>query len=377
MSRKQVALTLAVVALIGIAGCMGGSSGTTTTTTTDTTTTETTTQTATPTTTTTTTTSLSSVSLPEGVSESSVSESTLLRTHTQSLQGISYKSDVTVQIISAVEAENPDVLSQSSEVRANLQNQEAVATTSFDGETRRIKYMGEGTVFTKATPKDGSASYSVSDRSLSPSELTGVYHFEKYFKGLQFKPEETVTMDGKTLIKLRVTGYEDKQFLSEQLKASSMSQPSGTALVTTDGRFKSLDFEIPFSPKKSDTKSKASVSVSTTAEDVAISEPSWTAQAAEQSVDVEVDVHEQTYLSISPQNGKLPKGSTFHFYTESTGNQKVTLDTTVESGDTLYLYVKNGGVKVSTSTPSDGAEISSYSMVAVAPDGTELFRSNG
>jgi hypothetical protein len=373
-----VALTLAVVALVGIAGCIGGSGGSGTTTTT-TTTTATTSSHATTTqkTTTTGTPTLSSISLPEGITESKVAESTLLKAHSGSLSGLTFTNNVQVDLISAVNTDNPSALSQSFTARADLPNNQALVVSGVDGKTRRAKYMDGGQVFSKTIAKNGETSYSVIDRKLRESELTGDYLYDKYLKALNLKPVETVSESGQTLIKLKVDGYSDKDLIASRLKASSVKAPTGTALVTRSGRIHSLSFSIPFSTKSSDTLNKLSVSATLKTQDVSVSKPSWTDKATEQSVTVDVSIVDKTAVAMTPQNAKIPKGTTLFVSTEATGESRLKVQSTVKSGETLYLYVENGAVKLSTSKPSSGETIESYSMVAVAPDGSELFRANG
>lgn len=378
MSRKKVAITILVIALVTIAGCMGGTGGNTTTTTTTTDAgDESNTSTQTDSEKTTSKPTLSSINLPGGVSTDSVTESKLLQAHADSLANSSYKSTISVAITSGVETDNPATFEQKHKIVGNIPEQKVKATTKRDDELARAKYIGSNAVYTKVFNQDGEDSYSVTERAPQTSELTGEFLYGVYLKGVDFQPDQVVMKDGELVIRLQAVGFDDRSLVKENLKATSAENVTGTALVKPSGRILSLDLGFEFKPEEGDGTNRLSVSTSTTSTKGDIMKPAWTQNAEDKSMSVDVQLTEDGYISISPQDAKLPKGTTIHFYLESTGQSKVTLDSAVDAGGTVYLYVKGGSGHLTISPPSDFTAVEQFSLAAVGPDGSELFRANG
>jgi hypothetical protein len=54
----------------------------------------------------------------------------------------------------------------------------------------------------------------------------------------------------------------------------------------------------------------------------------------------------------------------------------VTVSQEVASGESVFLYAQGGEIKLSTTKPSNAQKTDGYSLVAVGPNGNELFRSS-
>lgn len=373
MVRTKVLLTIGVVALVTIAGCMGGSGGNTATTTVDEQTEPATTTEAQQTTQSN---GLSSVELPAGVSQDSVAEGELLEAHQKSLQDSIYKSTVEFAIISGVNTENPTKFQQTHKIRGDTENGRLKSTGTRNGEPSQSRFYGNGSFYTRAMGESG-ASYTIADRSPRPSELSGSYLYKNYFQALDVEPVEADTENGDTVIKLEVTGFSDRDQLKSDLKASSVSNLTGSMTVEPSGRVTNMEFSLNFSPEEGESTGRLEVSSTTeSAESLDITKPVWTADAEEKSISVDAKLTDDGVVKITPKEEPIPEGSTIYAYFQATGQSELSVDSTVEAGESFYLYVDGDSAAMSTSKPGNFDAADGFSIATVGPQGSELFRAS-
>lgn len=375
MSRK-VALTLLVAVLVALAGCGGNVNQTTTASPNDTTTSPGG-GTSTPTTIALNSKSLSSITLPKGISQSSVEETQLLATHKEALKASSFTENIRVAIATGVNLKDPRVSASTHTARVNPSNGKALVL-SQSGDSRSKEMYSSGSNAYIKTTKDGNTQYAAFSRTLSVNEVVAPYLVKPYLNAAAYTPKKVVTKNGRTLIQLRVTGIENPQIIRDRMQAKSVSNASGTALVDTTGRIHSLDLTIQFTLDQADVTNEIRVSMNLkNVGSTSIGKPSWVSQAKKTALATDVTLVNEQYVKVTPTNGELKKGTEFYVFLKGHGDSKVTVTEEVASGESVYIYAQDGQIKLSNSEPSSAQKLGGYSLVAVGPNGNELFRSSG
>ena len=376
MSRK-VALTLLVAVLVALAGCGGNVNQTTTASPNDTTTASPGGGTSTPTNTATNSKSLSSITLPKGISQSSVEETQLLATHKEALKASSFTKNIRVAIATGANLKDPRVVTSTHTARVNPSNGNALALSQSGNGQSKEMYSSGSMAYIKTT-QDGNAQYAASSRMLSVNEIVAPYLVKPYLDAAAYTPEKAVTKNGRTLIQLRVTGIENPQIIRDQMQAKSVSNASGTALVDTTGRIHNLDLTIQFTPEQANVTNEIRVSMNLkNVGSTSIKKPSWVSQAKKTALATDIALVNGQYVKVTPTNGNLKAGTEFYVFLKGQGDSKVTVSEEITSGESVYIYAQGGEIKFSTSEPSSAQKIGGYSLVAVGPNGNELFRSSG
>ena len=375
MSRK-VALTLLVAVLVALAGCGGNVNQTTTASPNDTTTASPGGGTSTPTETTTGPKTLSSITLPKGISQSSVEETQLLATHKGALKASSFTENIRVAIATSVNLNDPRVTASTHTARVNPSNGKALVLSRSGDSQSKTMYSSGSTTYIKTT-QDGNTRYAAFSRMLSANEIVAPFLVKSYLEAAAYTPQKVVTKNGQTLIQLRVTGLENPQIIRDQMKAESVSNATGTALVDTTGRIHNLDLTIQFTSKQADVTNEIRVSMNLkNLGSTSIEKPLWVSQAKKTSLTTDVSIVNGQYVKVTPTNGQLKAGTEFYAFLKGQGDSKVTLSQEVASGESVYIYAQGGEIKLSTTEPSSTQKIGGYSLVAVRPNGNELFRSS-
>ena len=376
MSRK-VALTLLVAVLVALAGCGGNVNQTTTASPNDTTTASPRGGTSTPTDTSTNSKPLSSITLPDGISQSSVEETKLLETHKEALNSASFTENIRVAIATGVNLKDPRVTSSAHTARVNPSNGKAlVLRQSGDAQSKEMYSFGS-MAYIKTT-QDGSTQYAASSRMLSVNELVAPFLVKPYLDAAAYTPQKVVTKNGQSFIKLRVTGIENPQIIRNQMQAKSVSNATGSALVDTTGRIHSLELTIQFTPEQADVTNEIRVSMNLkNVGSTNIEKPSWVSQAKKTALATDISLVNGQYVKVTPTNGELKMGMAFYVFLKGQGDSKVTVPQEVASGESVFIYAQGGEIKLSTTEPSNAQKIGGYSLVAVGPNGNELFRSSG
>lgn len=350
---------LLVILLVVSAGCLGGGGPAPTATPTERPTTERATTTP----------GLDDVTLPDGVSREGVEASTLLATHRQALAETSFVQQFNESMVVGNESADRSAI-HTRRVKASGKKVLLVATDSR-GTTRR--YSNGSATFAKLTT-DGTTEYAAVSEPLTRTRVLGLGLVRPYLAGGAFAAAGTTVRDGETLIRLRATEVGNASAIRQAFQAAEIHGVEGTGLVDQRGRIRSLQVTIRFVPSGSNrtvtTRLRYSLSAlgATT-----VSAPAWVSTARERATHVNVTKVTGPALKITPTRGTLEANTTIHaFLGNTTGS--VRLSAPVPTGESVYLSVRNGRVRLTRSRPTGDLEsISRYVILGTTEHGLRVF----
>lgn len=357
--------TILVVVLLVVAGCSGGVSQSTTEPEGSPTPTasETPTPTPTPSPTATPEPTLSDVSLPAGVTESSVNAD-LAQAHQLALSGTS----LTITQSVASDFSRTTTTRVAGGAALQTRNTSGSQTTTWINQTGQFS----------RTEESGEVSFGKNDRRFNRESILRTFIYEAYLDAGNFRPTDVVSQDGELLIRIEADAVENPAPLQETLSIDEMKEFSATALVTQDGVIRSLEIDQSYVRDGRTTDETVALNVSAIGE-TAIERPSWVQKAAQQGVTVDITAgNDGQYLAVTHTGGATVESGTnvFLYLSETEEDYNGRLGSSFAEGDTIYVYVKNGGLQVTRSEPASDTSTKTLSggvNISMFEGSSEIF----
>lgn len=348
-----------VAALLVFAGCTGttGSDDAGTDTTTET-------PTETPTETTRPAPTLDDVEFPPGVSETGVSAD-LLTAHTLSLSGESFTVDVETTV-------NGDA----SVTTIRVADGTALATTATPRGERVAWTNGSGT-YSRAT-ENGETSYAVGAETFDRERFSQTRRMETFVEAGAYEPTEVVVRNGTPLVRIEATGLDDATTIERQYGADSVESFDATLLVDEDGRIREMRTSLTL-VRGDGTVTQSTTITTHSVGETTVERPDWTATAAEQATTVDVSrTDDGEFVAIEHTGGSAIEAGAFLTLSIASDDSHydTQLETDLEEGETLYLYVENGRLQQSVGerpADADPATLSGFIHVSAYAGGQQVF----
>lgn len=257
-SRRRVAVSIALVALVALAGCTSGSLGEVLGDDSEAK-------------------SLDAISLPDGASGEAVENGTALaNAHADQLADRGYEVEVSATYASGSEAGNVSFV-----VRRDAQTGELYQRSirmSGDSEQRTVAYANESATYQKQGTED--PSYHVTTDQTSDDEAVNavVRAAGDLVRLGNWSDPRVVSVDGATLVEYDLTGVSsDVEFV----ETDSVTNASGSLLVDEAGVVHSVTVDLTRAPNASTSDARYEYRV-TALGDVAVQQPDWVSEAASQ-----------------------------------------------------------------------------------------------
>lgn len=213
------------------------------------------------------------------------------------------------------------------------------------------------------TEEGGDVSYSKSDQSFYSEGVLRVFQYEAYLEAGNFQPTDVVSRDGELLIKVEADEISNLKPLQETFSIEEMKQFDATAIVTQDGVIQSLRIDQTYVRDGRTTDETVTLNVSAI-DETSIERPSWVQKAAQQGVSVDVTAPDDgQYVAITHTGGAtVESGATVFLYlSDSDEDYQGRISSSFAEGDTIYVYVKNGGLQVTRSEPASDTSTNTLS----------------
>lgn len=359
MSRRKIIVTVAVAAMLVLAGCSTGTGGLDDTTTEEPTTVETTTVE--------TTTAEDGFAYPSGLSE----------------EGIT----------------NPNELASG--------YQDAVLATSFEGELSIEAYMGgESRARTNDIQYDGQSALAVRDRgeleklyATSDGEFTYTMYGEadkanyaKYDRDMDRALEEyvgdrsivVVVLNSATLSFEGIESHNGEevahytidsvsgdwvQSLESVHGVSSVDSIDGDIYIDSDGVVHSMEYTITGPEHEVSTSFELSHVGDTTVE-----EPSWLSEAQENGLYLTNFQSHDGYISFEVASGSIESGTMAIVDTRDARYPPADIEQTINESSTVYMTVQDGSLTVTTNDPGSGELDTGQQFISMFGDGEIVYQ---
>lgn len=307
---------------------------------------------------------LDDVDFPPGVSESSVSTD-LVSAHSLSLSGESFTVDTEVSFGSSTSVTTTKVADGT-----------ALATTENDrGE--RVQWANDSATYSRVT-ENGETSYATGSQTFDRERFMQYYRMETFVEAGAYEPTEVVVRDETPLIRIEATETDDAAAIQDRYGAESVESFESTMLVDEDGRIHEMETTFTYDQ---DGRTNTQTVAMTTRDvgETSVERPDWVATAADQATTVDVSrTDDDQFVAVEHTGGSAIRAGAFLSVSHPSADERyeTRLETDLEEGQTLYLYVENGQLRQSIDerpADADPTTISGFLYVSAYADRQELF----